>query len=185
MNAITGNKAQAMQDLELAKGLTDKVIDELEEQYGEVGDYTMAANKLMLNIQQLTGDWKGAIEQAQHIMELMKENDAESVNTHEYAQNLLVQITSQLLVGQLEAAQHNLNQATNLLASITDEDDGMYEQIYSLQGHIFMKYNMYQDALDWFTKALEHADRTLGENSRSSAQIAAYIAEVHMRTGNQ
>jgi|LauGreDrversion4_2_1035121.scaffolds.fasta_scaffold624630_1 hypothetical protein len=76
-------------------------------------------------------------------MELMKENDAESVNTHEYAQNLLVQITSQLLVGQLEAAQHNLNQATNLLASITDEDDGMYEQIYSLQGHIFMKYNMY------------------------------------------
>jgi hypothetical protein len=51
MNAITGNKAQAMQDLELAKGLTDKVIDELEEQYGEVGDYTMAANKLMLNIQ--------------------------------------------------------------------------------------------------------------------------------------
>ena len=51
MNAITGNKAQAMQDLELAKELTDKVIDELEEQYGEVGDYTMAANKLMLNIQ--------------------------------------------------------------------------------------------------------------------------------------
>jgi tetratricopeptide (TPR) repeat protein len=51
MNAITGNKAQAMQDLEIAKGLTDKVIDEFEKQYGEVGDYTMAANKLMLNIQ--------------------------------------------------------------------------------------------------------------------------------------
>jgi len=55
---------------------------------------------------------------------------------------LLGQITSQLQFGQLEAAQNNLNQATNLLAKITDEDDGMYEEIYSLQGYIFLEYNM-------------------------------------------
>jgi hypothetical protein len=77
-----------------------------------------------------------------------------------------------------------LNQTTNILAMITDEDDAIYEQVYSLQGHIYLKHAMYQEALEWFEKAKEQADRCLGEDSRSSAQIASYIVEVHIKTGN-
>jgi len=77
-----------------------------------------------------------------------------------------------------------LNQTTNILAMITDEDDAIYEQVYSLQGHIYLKHSMYQEALEWFEKAKAQADRCLGEDSRSSAQIATYIVEVHIKTGN-
>ena len=67
---------------------------------------------------------------------------------------------------------------------ITDEDDAIYEQVYSLQGHIFLKQKMYEEALDWFLKAKAQADRCLGEDSRSSAQISMYIVEIHVKTGN-
>ena len=43
---------------------------------------------------------------------------------------------------------------------------------------------MYEEALDWFLKAKAQADRCLGEDSRSSAQIAMYIVEIHVKTGN-
>ena len=64
-----------------------------------------------------------------------------------------------------------------------DEDNPLWEQVYSIQGHIHMKREQYHDALEWFAKAKASADEVLGENSRSSVQISLYMVTAYMQLG--
>ncbi len=127
MNLFIGKRTESIQDLEMAKKLALKTVKDFESQYGSTGDLTLATRELLLNIYQMTGERELSIEQSQEIMTLMAENDPSSVNTIEYAQKLLIQSMSQIQADQLEAGQHNLNQVTNILATITDENDAIYE----------------------------------------------------------
>lgn len=93
----------------------------------------------MLNVLKIKGDYKGLIEQTQKIMVMMKENNPESVKTHDYVRNFLLLTESHMLQSQLQEAEYNLNQATNILAKIASLDDDIYLELYLLQARIFMQ----------------------------------------------
>lgn len=94
MNAFVGNQTEAQQDLGVAKRLALQNVKEFEKQYGPTGDFSLEANKLLLNIYQMTGERELSIEVSQKIMTLMAEKDPANVNTIEYVQKLLIQSMS-------------------------------------------------------------------------------------------
>lgn len=69
-------------------------VKDFEKQYGPEGDLSKEANKILLNIYQLTGERELTIETSQKIMTLMAEQDPANVNTIEYVQKLLIQSMS-------------------------------------------------------------------------------------------
>ena len=94
MLIFVGNQTDGIQDLAMAQNLIEQAAKDYEAQYGLDNELTREANGKLLSVYQMSAQRELTIQQAEKVMQFMRNDSPSNVNTIEYAQILAVQAMS-------------------------------------------------------------------------------------------